>query len=200
MTVVLNGADLAVENACQTWGDFVSALDTQLSSDGHILTSVRMDGVEEPAFREPSLRGRNLSSFSTIEIETGEPQVLARRSLADAADALDDLRAAGRCMAGQFRGYDIAAGLQGLELFSQSLLMILRVVSASAIALRHELESPDQHGLSIGIVSGRLDDLVRELMDAQQAEDWLRVADVLEFDLEPVLAGWQHSLMEIAAP
>jgi hypothetical protein len=199
VTVLFNGADLTVENTGQTWGDFMSALDVRLSADGQIMTSVRIDGVEEPAFREPSLRSRDLATFSSIEIESGRPDVLARRSLADAASALDDLRAAGRSIADQLRGYDVADGLRGLEKFSQSLLMVLRVVAAAGIGLRRELESPEQNGLSIGAVSSQLDGIVREMMDAQQSEDWLRLADILEFDLDPMLGAWQQSLLDIAA-
>lgn len=199
MTVSVNGAETPVENGLHTWGDLVASLDASLVRNRHVVTSVRIDGVEEPAFREPSLSATRLSAFTRIDIETGEPQVLARRSLGDAALALEELGAAARDVADRFRGEDIDLARLGLEQVSQNLLLVLRVVAAAGLALRRELESPGQHGLSMSALTSELDGFIRQLVEAQHAGDWLRVADVLEYDVSPVLARWRRGLADIAS-
>jgi hypothetical protein len=198
VTVSLNGADAPVDNRLHTWGDLVASLDTRLARSRHVVTMVRLDGVEEPAFRDPSLCASRLAGFRRIEIETGEPQLLARRSLGEAAAALAELGTATKAAASQFRLGDIAVAEAGLEQVSQSLLMVLRIVAAAGLALRRELESPDRHGMSIGTLTTELGGLLGTLVDAQRNDDWLRIAEVLDGELVPVMARWQQALAAIA--
>ena len=176
----------------------MASLDARLAPRRHVVTMVRLDGVEEPAFRDPSLCASRLADFGRIEIETGEPQVLARRSLADAASALEELGSATRAAASQFRLGDIAAAESGIEQVSRSLLMVLRIVAAAGLALRRELESPDRHGMSIGALTTDLGSLLATLVDAQRDDDWLRIADILDDELAPVMSRWQRTLAAIA--
>ena len=198
MSVSVNGADAPIENGLQTWGDLVASLDARLSRSRHIVTMVRLDGVEEPAFRDPDLCASHLSLFRRIEIETGEPQMLARRSLGEAAAALAEIGSATQSAASQFRLGDIEAAEKGLEQVSQSLLMVLRIVAAAGLALRRELESPDRHGMSVGTLTNQLGGLLGTLIDAQRDDDWLRVAVLLEDELVPVMSRWQRALAAIA--
>ena len=198
MTVSVNGANAPIENGLQTWGDLVDSLDARLARSQHVVTMVRLDGVEEPAFRDPDLCTCRLAGFGRIDIETGEPQVLARRSLGEAAAALAELGSATRSAASRFRLGDIAAAERGLEQVSQSLLMVLRIVAAASLALRRELESPDRHGLSIGTLTAELGGLLGTLVDAQRDDDWLAIAEVLDDELVPVMSRWQQALEAIA--
>lgn len=198
MSVSVNGADAPIENGLQTWGDLVASLDARLSRSRHIVTMVRLDGVEEPAFRDPDLCASQLTLFGRIEIETGEPQVLARRSLGEAAAALAQIGSATTSAASQFRLGDIEAAEEGLEQISQSLLMVLRIVAAAGLALRRELESPDRHGMSVGTLANQLGGLLGTLVDAQRDDDWLRIAALLEDELVPVMSRWQRALAAIA--
>lgn len=39
---------------------------------------------------------------------------------------------------------------------------------------------------------------VQTLIDAQESQDWIRVADVLEYDVSPALERWSQSLRTVA--
>ena len=198
MTVSVNGAETPIENGLHTWGDLVLSVDARLTPHRHVVTSVRLDGVEEPAFRDPALCASRLSAFRRIDIETGEPELLARRSLGEAAEALNELGRVSRDAADRFRTGDIGPAQQDLEQVSQSLLLVLRIVAAASLALRREMESPDQHGLSVAALTSQLDGFIRDLLDAQCADDWLRIADILDDELNPVIARWHQTLAHLA--
>jgi hypothetical protein len=199
VTVSVNGAEAPVENGLHTWGDLVLSLDARLTPNRLVVTSVRLDGVEEPAFRDPALCASRLSAYRRIDIETGEPEMLARRSLGDAAEALSELGRVARDAADRFRIGDIGPAQQDLEQVSQGLLMVLRIVAAASLALRREIESPDQRGLSVAALTSQLDGFIRGLLDAQCADDWLRIADILDDELTPVMVRWQQALARLAA-
>jgi hypothetical protein len=199
VTVSVNGAEAPVENRHHTWGDLMASLDARLARSRQIVTMVRLDGVEEPAFRDPRLCASRLTDYRRIEIETGEPHVLARRSLGEAAEALAELGNATRDTAVLFRTGAIETAEQNLEQVSQSLMMVIRIVAAASLALRRELESPDRHGLSVAALTGQLDGLLRDLVEAQGDEDWPRIAATLDGCLAPLIARWQSVLASIAA-
>lgn len=198
MTLLINGVETTLDKSLQTWGDLVVFLDDRLSAAQEVMTVVRLDGVEEPAFRDPSVCAGSLAALSTVEVETGEPRELARRCLGDAASAVSALSLATRATADQFRCGEIDGARQSLEQVSLGLVTVLRIVTAAGLALRRELEVVDTQGRSVHSLSGELDGVVRRLVEAQQQEDWLLVADVLEFDLLPTLAGWQFLLSRVS--
>jgi hypothetical protein len=199
VTLLINRVVTPVRNGLKTWGDLIASVDSNLAPTGHVVTDVRLNGVDEPAFRDPGLGTRPLTCFSDISIETGAPSVLARRCLADAAAALTDLQQAARTAADGFRCDSVDDAQRGLEEISQGLLVVVRIVAAAGLALRGEIESADEKGRSISSLSAELDSVIRDLVEGQQDGDWLRVADILEYDLDPMLTVWHSVLNHVAA-
>jgi hypothetical protein len=199
VTLLINGIATPIRNSLQNWGDLVVFLDNQLAASQDVVTDVRLDGVDEPAFRDPGLSAQPMSTFSLVEVETGEPQVLARRCLGEAASAVGELRLATRDTADGFRLANVEEAQEGLHHVSEGLVMVLRIVAAAGLALRRELDSVDGDGRSIGTLSNDLDAIVQVLLEAQRNEDWIQVADILEYDLNPILSGWHSALASVAA-
>lgn len=199
MTLLINGIATPIRNSLQNWGDLISFLDNQLAASQDVVTDVRLDGVDEPAFRDPGVCAQPMSTFSLVEVETGEPQILARRCLGEAASAVVELRLATRDTADRFRLYNVAEAQEGLQHVSEGLVMVLRIVAAAGLALRRELDSVDGDGKSLGALSNELDAVVKVLLEAQGNEDWIQVADILEYDLNPILGGWHSALTLVAA-
>ncbi|MDO8834151.1 MAG: hypothetical protein Q7V01_01070 [Vicinamibacterales bacterium] len=199
MTVEINGRETTVGNQLKTVGDLVAFVDETLAASGEVVTALRLDEVDEAAFRDPQVCRQRLSGFRAIQVESGSPQALARRCLGDAAQALGSLSQATHEAAGLFRGDDIAQAKAMLEQVSHGLMAVLRIVSAASLALRRELDGAGADGRSIASLSAELDRILQNLVASQQDEDWLQVADVLQYDLGPVLDGWGYVLTEVAA-
>ncbi len=185
MTLLVNGCRTSVEETLRTWGDLVGFLDRQLADTGQVVTAVRLDGVEEPAFRDPGLCAAALSELRSVEVESGSPQDLARRCLVDASDALQTLGRAATEAADSFRFGRIDEGRQALEQIGQGLITVLRIIAAAGLALRPELDAAAHDGQTLASLTVCLDRAVSDLVAGQQNQDWVAVADVLEFDLEP---------------
>lgn len=199
MTVEINGRKTTIGNHLKTVGDLVSFVDGMFAPRGEVVTALRLDEVDEAAFRDPQVCGQALSGFRVVRVESGSPQALARRCLGDAAEALGNLSQATHEAARLFRGDDVGPAKAMLEQVSHGLMAVLRIVSAASLALRRELDGVDADGRSIASLSTDLDRILRDLVASQQNEDWLQVADVLQYDLGPVLDGWECALTEVAA-
>lgn len=194
MTLFVNGCQTPVEATLRTWGDLVGFLDERLAAGGEVMTAVRLDGVEEPAFRDPALCAETLAALGSIEVESGSPQALARRCLSDASEALDALGQGALRAADQFRCGRIDDGRQALGQISQGLLTVLRIIAAAGLALRRELDAATCDGQTLASLTACLDRAVSDLVAGQQDEDWIAVADVLEFDLEPATSSLRGTL------
>ncbi len=199
MTLYINGVETPLESAHSCWGDLVAALDRDLAPSNSVVTAVRIDGVDEPAFREPDVCARPLGGISNIAIETGRPEALARLCLGDAVDGLVGLRALTDRAARSFQAGDVASGQSDLEQLSQGLVTILQIVAAAGIALRGELDRVDEAGRSVATLSKSMDRVITVLVEEQQNQDWVQVADLLLFELDPLLSDWQSFLSRTAA-
>src|SRR2546422_961622 len=86
--VFVDGARRALGNTPNTWGELLGTLDADLGGRGVLLAAVRFDGVEEPAFREPSVTARALTTVQRVDVETATPDALLRQWLT-VADVLE---------------------------------------------------------------------------------------------------------------
>jgi hypothetical protein len=185
--LVVGNRERDVDSGLVTWGDLLGHLDRTLSESGEVVTGARFDGVEQPAFRDPSQAPTLLSTLALVEVQACSPAELLGRTLAEARAAMPELRAVCRTLADQFRGHDVQRANQGLLEFSESVAALVAIFQTVSQALHASLES-----VTLGTRDGRsvLVDLGRHLsalVSAQEILDWLTVADVLEYDIEPVM-------------
>ena len=62
-TLMIDGQAHSAEKPLKTVGDLVAAADDWLARSGRIVTELRLDGVDEPAFREPQIVGQSASAL-----------------------------------------------------------------------------------------------------------------------------------------
>jgi hypothetical protein len=200
--VVVNNEPHVVDATLKTWGDLLAWVDERSARQGRLVTAARLDGVDEPSFREPDHVARALSSVAVVEIDTDTPAALVLASLDEALDGLQSLRTFAVVAAGRFRGTDIASANQGLADLSQGLRTFVSLVAALSGALGVNFEALEWQGRQVSTLLEEIGLPLAVLSEAQGAEDWVTVADVLEFDLEPALEQSEpffRALAEFAA-
>ena len=194
---LLDGADVAVPGAVDTWGGLIGHVDARLEGQGRIITDVRFDGIDEPAFRDPAVLARPLGDYAVVEVITGTPASLVERTLDEARLALADLQRAAAAVAGLFRQRRIAEARQGVSEIAGGLSEFVGVVGATALGLQADLSALDAGGTSVSAMIDALGDRVEAIAAAQHASDWDAVARLLEDDLRPSLTGWEEALMAL---
>ena len=197
--VLLNDVERGGDAPGQTWGALLDALDAQLTTTSQIVTAVRFDGLEEPAFRDPAVTARSLSEVGVVEIATGTSTDLITRSLGEASAAFTSLRADMARAGEAFRRYDVAVANTALVPLAGGLQTLLLIVQAVGLALRVDLTELQSQGQTASAMIDELSGFVDSLLAAQRSEDWIGVADVIEYDLEPALRRWQVMLDTLAA-
>ncbi|MGH0033715.1 MAG: hypothetical protein ACQGVK_01665 [Myxococcota bacterium] len=155
-----------------------------------VLTRLCLDGREVPEEEWDEARGLTLDGIHALEIEATPVDEVARRSLHEVSEYGPRVRdALVRVVDGLRRGEtQRACALYATSL--DAISVVLFAVNASAARFAAEAES-------LAGMDAALLPWLKELADSQEREDWVSVADLLEFELIPLLEGWFERIAEV---
>lgn len=188
LRLMLNDVEQSCENLPKYWGELLQALEEEAGEQGEVVTAVRFDGVDEPTFRDGPYAIVGLRDLASIEVETATRRALIDEALTQGVSAADALAAAAGRTSDTFRGGNIAGANQHLSDLGEGIQTLLIALGTSSAALGVSLDRMEWSGQS---VSARLTQMVGQLesmIQAQQSHDWMTLADILEYDVQPSLA------------
>ena len=117
-------------------------------------------------------------------------------SLREAVQPLQQAALNAQSLAEHYRRHDLPRGNQGLsELANELRSLAIQVITASG-PLGIDLSAGAGDG-SLNDHIGNLATVMDGLISAQASEDWITVADILEYDLEPAIRRWAAVLPTI---
>jgi hypothetical protein len=180
--ILLDGSTLT-QPAPATWGLLLTDLDHQLAALARIVTDVRFDGIDEPAFREPDTLQRPLDDLSAVEIWSGTPSGLMDRCLEEALAAVAPLSLAALDVGERYRGHDLESANRGLFELADGLSSLIGIVGAAGMASRVDLDHLQCGDDVAAAVVGEVGRQLEQLVAAQEAGDWITVADLLQYDV-----------------
>lgn len=180
----------------ETWGELLQALDRRLEADRRVVTAVRFDGVDQPSFREPALAAAPLATIARIDVEAEDAVALLRASVDAASDSLPELVTGVRLTAAAVRnGAPEAASQLGALIVALQSLMTLTAAATTTAAVSLGDDPTADAALAGGC--GRIERALSTLVTRQTAGDAAGIADALDQDLAPAVAGWSEVLTPI---
>ena len=197
--VVVNGTERAQVAEAKTWGEVLDTVDGDLRASGQVVTAIRFDGVEISTYREPTRLETPLVSLSLIEIDAVSTAGLLRQGLSEATGALETLSAAASRIGLGFRGHDIVTANRELVTLAQSLGTLVTLVGVVGQAMNVDFEKFEVSGERAKTLFDQTGDQIGALVQAQQDQDWVAVADTLEYDVSPMLGRWRGLLSALHA-
>lgn len=195
--VLFNGRDCSDDarlREARTWSEALDRLDELSGETGDIVSAVRFDGVDDPAFRDASRLGRPLDRGQVIEADSGSPEALIATCVNEARMALPMLAQAALRVGDGFRGHEIDEANRGLVELSEALGMLLSIVGAVSTALHIDLAGVHGDGRTASDLIDELTSHVEAVMASERAGDWMTVADILQYDIEPAIRRWAPAL------
>jgi hypothetical protein len=188
--IYLNDVPQQFEAPFKTWGDLLNTLDTRASDEGVILSAARFDGVDEPSFREPAVTGRQLGDVRRVDVRTAAPASFLRDCLLETIPPLHETARRASSLSAVYRGHDIAPGHEGLKMLAADLVSTVELAGMLAGPLALDLTAVSIDGVTAAQHLQELEATVGALVEAQERQDWVTVADILEYDLEPSIRRW----------
>jgi hypothetical protein len=182
-----------------TWADLLLQIEAALDSRGDVISEVRFDGVEETNYRDVSALRRPLADIATIDIDAVPPQTLIARGLQEALDSIEHLQRGTRDLAIGYRRNEITESNQRLGVLAEAISNLITIVGAARNVLGVDLATTDVDGSVASAIIGELDTAIAALGDAARARDWITLADLLEYDVAPVLPRIARVIETLAA-
>ena len=132
------------------------------------------------------------SSIRRLEVRTVSMDEMAGDVTGELPKVLNILASGGRRTASLLRQAELAEGLEVLQdiiAVSRDMLSTIRILRAQyAREVSHELDA----------LSDTLGNLLGEMGDAMANEDWVLVADLMEYEYLPACEGWRNIIDQIA--
>ena len=198
MKVSINGV---AQEESDFEGETVSAiLDAmvQQTPDSYI-RRIWLDDQEFPSDDREALQ-KKPSDIDSLEVELANLKDLVATNLANALDYLKKLIPGCEQAADLFRaGNEQEANkyylqiLDGIEWFSQ-------VVSVIMSPDEGETELPDTDDESLEVRQKKLTDLMSQMLEANENQDWVLLADILEYEMVPFYKDWEKILSKLENP
>jgi hypothetical protein len=196
--IFVNALPQTLDAAPETWGDLLDRLDAEAAREGVVLSAARFDGVEEPSFRAPDAIGRVLSDVARIEIETVAPDALLRQVLREATPPMAEAARGALELGAVYRGLDVSGGHASLMALGANLREMATLLGQLDGRRGIDIAEATPEKTTAGQHLQMLDALLHSLIAAQESLDWLTVADILEYDLEPMITRWADLLTALA--
>ena len=198
MKVSINGV---AQEESDFEGETVSAiLDAMVQqTPGSYIRRIWLDDQEFPSDDREALQ-KKPSDIDSLEVELANLKDLVATNLANALDYLKKLIPGFEQAADLFRaGSEQEANkyylqiLDGIDWFSQ-------VVSVIMSPDEGETELPDTDDESLEVRQKKLTDLMSQMLEANQNQDWVLLADILEYEMVPFYKDWEKILSKLENP
>lgn len=186
-TVLLNGTAFVPATPAPSWGPLLDAVDRHVAASGEIVAAVRFDGVDEPGFRDDAVLGLVLGHELIVEIDTQHPNDLLGEILDEASRSLPAVAVAACELAGVLRGAKVDAAARGIGQLAETIGNLVQLVVATAAARAVALDTLQTRDGPAMPLLRTLDAQLTPLLEAQRAGDWITVADILEYDVAPLM-------------
>ena len=182
-------------------GETVSAiLDAMVQqTPGSYIRRIWLDDQEFPSNDREALQ-KKPSDIDSLEVELANLKDLVATNLANALNYLKKLIPGFEQAADLFRaGSEQEANkyylqiLDGIDWFSQ-------VVSVIMSPDEGETELPDTDDESLEVRQKKLTDLMSQMLEANQNQDWVLLADILEYEMVPFYKDWEKILSKLENP
>ena len=182
-------------------GETVSAiLDAMVQqTPGSYIRRIWLDDQEFPSNDREALQ-KKPSDIDSLEVELANLKDLVATNLANALDYLKKLIPGFEQAADLFRaGNEQEANkyylqiLDGIDWFSQVISIIMNPDEG-------KLELLDADDENLQVRQEKLTDLMNQMLEANQNQDWVLLADILEYEMVPFYKDWEKILSKLENP
>lgn len=191
MEVLIDGKRMENEPEGENLQQIMQFIMTNWVSPDRALRELKVNG---DFFKEAEMGPVETIARQTVahlEVETSAGEDLARDFLSAAEDYPPAIAQAVSQVAELFRVSDEREASERYINVLETLQLFLTMLEESRRMLDLDLATIAYKGRTVADALSRLSELIKELLSAQESEDWVLLADLLEYDLKPELIEWQ---------
>ena len=180
MRIIQNGQPREAAGAFANAEELAVSLVASGDEAPQIVVSMRLDGVGVPGERLADLSEISLVGVREVEIATRPARELALQSLDSAAAYAGEVGKALTETAELMRA-------SRPEVANEQFAEVIDAMSVLFFALDAAARQLGEEAVGIESIGERIQPWLDQILEAQQTQDWIRVADYLEYEVGPVI-------------
>lgn len=192
MKVLVNGKEETISFVGETLGDLLSHIEKVGVAQGNVVRSIKIDGQESSPDSSEAQRTQ-ISEIATLELEISTLADMINKNIENADAYLIRLIPGIEKSVELFRiGNEQEANkffvkiVDGIDWFSQVLDIILTAKEISPETVFEGKSIQDRRTSLVG--------LTQQMVDANKNQDWVLLADLLEYEILPYYQEWSNLL------
>ena len=192
MKLLVNGKEETVSYMGETLGDLLLHIEKEGVPQGNVVRSIKIDGQESSPDSSESQRTQ-ISEIATLEVEISTLADMINKNIENADAYLIRLIPGIEKSVELFRmGNEQEANkffvkiVDGIDWFSQVLDIILTAKEISPETVFEGKSIQDRRTSLVG--------LTQQMVDANKNQDWVLLADLLEYEILPYYQEWSNLL------
>lgn len=192
MQLVINGQvrdlDLAVETQFE---EIMKEVHRIVHSPGITITRVNLDGKDITGADWDGFERLTAGDIGSLEVETGAMDELVTETLESLNQFLNQVvKELGRAI----ELFRVGEELKAIEVYGSTLEGIQLINYLTPMIHRNLGLNGGSNGGegSIGEQSTRLEEILVDMLSAQESSDWILLTDLIEYELIPHLEKWQR--------
>ena len=192
MKLLVNGKEETIAFVGETLGDLLSHIEKVGVAQGNVVRSIKIDG-QESSPDSSEAQGTQISEIATLELEISTLADMINKNIENADAYLIRLIPGIEKSVELFRiGNEQEANkffvkiVDGIDWFSQVLDIILTAKEISPETVFEGKSIQDRRTNLVG--------LTQQMVDANKNQDWVLLADLLEYEILPYYQEWSNLL------
>lgn len=159
---------------------------------GKVITSVKLNGTGYSEENSHDAAGVPLKDIKTLEIDTMSAEEMARHFFRNGGKYLDLLIKGAEKISELFRIADETEANEHYSEYLENLRLFIQMVAESKEALHLNLSAIPFQNATVEDEVQKLSNMMDQMLKVQENEDWVMLADLLEYELIPLLKGWDQ--------
>jgi len=189
--LILNGESAQIDSALHTWQDMLANLESLQLGRDDVIASVHFDGDEVTNFRDDEALGVDLATVGEIRIVAKSRSELTQNTIEEAEKYLQNLQAAAVQVAEAFRCQQLTQANAGLQQLLSGIKMFVALLRGLDLYVSGIASAANE---SIDEILDPMAATLQEQIKAQGHQDWMLVADILEYELAAQLTAFEEIL------
>ncbi|MFQ5431297.1 MAG: hypothetical protein ACE5EN_02170 [Nitrospinota bacterium] len=200
MKIILNNEEIEQEvDGFNTLGDLLENLKRSRFGDQEFISAISVNGDTIEDSKRAGLENRSISEITSLEISTDHPLDVSLRVLENMGEFLRHLVALINQSADKFRMDDETDANKYFVNCVEGLQTFVGVLDKVRSLNNLDLSLIQQGSVSAAEKQDELLKIFNSLHVTQTNRDWIAVADLLEYELAPLISDWKDILPAISS-
>lgn len=159
---------------------------------GKVITGVKLNGTGYSEENPHDAANVPMKDIKTLEIDTRSAEEMARHFFRNGGKYLDLLIKGAEKISELFRIADETEANEHYVEYLENLRLFVQMVAESKEALHLNLSAIPFQNATVEAEVQKLSNMMDQMLKVQENEDWVMLADLLEYELIPLLKGWDQ--------